>query len=285
MLDILIAAFGGGLTTGTDPVTVFGSSTTNTFTSGTERFHYNTTMHTLLFDADGNGAGAAQTLATFTNSAVLAGSDFHLFSAFVKSAQLYRKRALRAVFSASYHLPSRRESRRPSNTKKPQPNGSGPLLAPITGESAHVLDAEGAKAEVVSGHKAANPKDTKSELLETKIAEQEKAARELQSKADYGANSSIRRGWPYGASIPAIRDCQCVKSLPLSVFACSRRRPSPPKHRPDGLGLAEASRNVDRRTIGQRDHVADTRDCYQARARLVTRTKASKRAVQSYCQW
>jgi Ca2+-binding RTX toxin-like protein len=79
LIEILVSAFGGGLTTGTDPSTVFGSSTTSTFTSSTERFHYNTTTHTLLYDADGNGAGAAQTLAIFTNSAALVGSDFHLF--------------------------------------------------------------------------------------------------------------------------------------------------------------------------------------------------------------
>ena len=39
------------------------------------------------------------------------------------------------------------------------------------------------KTEVVS-LKAANPKDKKIEVLETKIGEQEKAAREFQSKAD-----------------------------------------------------------------------------------------------------
>ena len=53
----------------------------------------------------------------------------------------------------------------------------------------HLADAERAKAEVVSlkeklkALKAANPKDKKIEALETKIGEQEKAAREAQSKA------------------------------------------------------------------------------------------------------
>ena len=77
LIYILISAFGGGLTTGTAPSTVFGSSTTSTFTSGTERFHYNTTTNTLLFDADGSGAGAAQAIAVFNNAVALAGTDFN----------------------------------------------------------------------------------------------------------------------------------------------------------------------------------------------------------------
>src|SRR5258708_36660322 len=54
----------------------------------------------------------------------------------------------------------------------------------------HLADAEAAKAEVVSlkeqlkAIKAANPKDKKIEALETKIGEQEKAARDPQSKAN-----------------------------------------------------------------------------------------------------
>jgi type I restriction enzyme M protein len=54
----------------------------------------------------------------------------------------------------------------------------------------HLADAEAAKAEVVSlkeklkALKAANPKDKKIEVLETKIVEREKAARKVQSKAD-----------------------------------------------------------------------------------------------------
>jgi len=54
----------------------------------------------------------------------------------------------------------------------------------------HVAEAEAAKAEVVSlkeklkALKAINPKDKKIASLETKIGEQEKAARDLQSKAD-----------------------------------------------------------------------------------------------------
>jgi Ca2+-binding RTX toxin-like protein len=79
LVGILVSAFGGGLSTGTDPSTVFGSSATNVFSSSTERFHYNTATHTLLFDADGSGAGAAQTLAVFDASVLLAGTDLHFF--------------------------------------------------------------------------------------------------------------------------------------------------------------------------------------------------------------
>ena len=54
----------------------------------------------------------------------------------------------------------------------------------------HIADAEAVKAEVVSlkekvkALKATNSKDKKIEALETKIEEQEKAARDAQSKAD-----------------------------------------------------------------------------------------------------
>jgi Ca2+-binding RTX toxin-like protein len=74
-INILVSAFGGGLTTGTDPTTVFGSSASNTFGSASERFHYNTSTGQLLYDADGTGAGAAVTLATFTGLPTLTGTD------------------------------------------------------------------------------------------------------------------------------------------------------------------------------------------------------------------
>ena len=77
VIDILVSAFGGGLTTGTDPATVFASSANSTFGSATERFHYNTATGTLLYDADGNGAGAAVTLATFTGLPALTAADLH----------------------------------------------------------------------------------------------------------------------------------------------------------------------------------------------------------------
>ena len=53
-----------------------------------------------------------------------------------------------------------------------------------------------------------------------------------------------------------------------------------PKHRPDGLGLAEASWNVDGATIGQRHHGADTRGCHQAPAHLVIPDDGQQAAMQ-----
>ncbi len=78
-IDILVSAFGGGLTTGTDPETVFGSSIFNAFTSSTERFHFNILTSTLFYDADGDEDGsAAVTLATFgLLELTFSGSDLH----------------------------------------------------------------------------------------------------------------------------------------------------------------------------------------------------------------
>ena len=42
-----------------------------------------------------------------------------------------------------------------------------------------------------------------------------------------------------------------------------------PKHRPDGLGLAEPSGDIDGGAIGQRHHRADTRGRHQAPAHLI----------------
>ena len=79
LVDILVSAFGGGLTTGTDPESVFGSSIFNTFTSSSERFHFNILTSTLFYDADGSGSGsAAVTLATFgLLKLTFSGSDLH----------------------------------------------------------------------------------------------------------------------------------------------------------------------------------------------------------------
>ena len=59
VIDILASAFGGELVAGTDATGKFGSSTNNTFGSGTERFHFNTSTHTLYYDADGSGGGSS----------------------------------------------------------------------------------------------------------------------------------------------------------------------------------------------------------------------------------
>jgi Ca2+-binding RTX toxin-like protein len=76
-LEISVAGFGGGLTTGTDPATVFGSSGNANFTSEMERFHLDTSTDTLYFDADGSGETAtAVAIAQFPNQAVLQPSDW-----------------------------------------------------------------------------------------------------------------------------------------------------------------------------------------------------------------
>jgi len=79
----------------------------------------------------------------------------------------------------------------------------------------HVTEAEVAKAEVVSlkeklkALKAENPKDKKIGLLETKIGEREKAARDAQSKAD--------------AIDAAVFDLKAVN--PNAVVKCDSRTP------------------------------------------------------------
>jgi VCBS repeat-containing protein len=76
-LEISAAGFGGGLSTGTDPATVFGSSSDGSFTSEMERFHLDTSTDTLYFDADGSGETAtAVAIAQFPNQAVLQASDW-----------------------------------------------------------------------------------------------------------------------------------------------------------------------------------------------------------------
>lgn len=77
MLEVSATGFGGGLTAGMDPATVFGSSNDATFASATERFHFDTSSDTLYFDADGSDTGAtAVAIAQFPNNAVLQPSDW-----------------------------------------------------------------------------------------------------------------------------------------------------------------------------------------------------------------
>jgi Ca2+-binding RTX toxin-like protein len=71
-IDIALAGFGGaGLAVGTLPSSQFGSSNNDTFGSASERFHFNTSTHTLLYDSNGNAAGGTQvSLAVLENSHV-----------------------------------------------------------------------------------------------------------------------------------------------------------------------------------------------------------------------
>jgi hypothetical protein len=77
-IDILASAFGGGLTAGTDASGIFNSSANANFTSSAERFHFDTTSHTLYYDADGSGGTASVALATFDNDATVQAHNVHL---------------------------------------------------------------------------------------------------------------------------------------------------------------------------------------------------------------
>jgi Ca2+-binding RTX toxin-like protein len=60
-IDIALAGFGGaGLAVGTLPDSQFGSSNSDTFGSTSERFHFNTSTHTLLYDSNGSAGGGTQ---------------------------------------------------------------------------------------------------------------------------------------------------------------------------------------------------------------------------------
>src|SRR6059058_4348511 len=82
-------------------------------------------------------------------------------------------------------------TRKGSNVRRLYNVGAATVIAPNRKDmKPHLVDAEAAKAEVVSlkerlkATKVANSKDKKIEMLEIKIGEQEKTAREAQSKAD-----------------------------------------------------------------------------------------------------
>jgi Ca2+-binding RTX toxin-like protein len=75
-LEFSAAGFGGGLTAGMDPATVFGSSNDATFASATERFHFDSSTSTLYFDADGSDPGAPVALVQFQNNVVLRSGDW-----------------------------------------------------------------------------------------------------------------------------------------------------------------------------------------------------------------
>ncbi len=79
MIDILASAFGGGLVAGNNATAAqFGSSATDTFGSGTERFHFNTATHTLLYDSNGSAAAGTQiAIAVLENGGTIDAAHIH----------------------------------------------------------------------------------------------------------------------------------------------------------------------------------------------------------------
>jgi VCBS repeat-containing protein len=75
-IDILASAF--GLTAGSNVGTIFGASATANAATADERFHFDTSTHTLYYDSDGSGAAAAIALARLENGANLQSGDLHL---------------------------------------------------------------------------------------------------------------------------------------------------------------------------------------------------------------
>ena len=75
-IDVLAAAFG---VAGPDATGIFGSSADNTFGLPTERFHFNTATHTLLYDSNGSTAGGTQvSLAVLENGGTVDASHIHI---------------------------------------------------------------------------------------------------------------------------------------------------------------------------------------------------------------
>ena len=77
-IDVSASAFGGGLVAGNDASGIFGSSADDTFGSPTERFHLNTSTHTLLYDSNGSFAGGTQVaLAVLEHAATVDATHIH----------------------------------------------------------------------------------------------------------------------------------------------------------------------------------------------------------------
>ena len=77
-IDVSASAFGGGLVAGNDASGIFGSSANDTFGSPTERFHFNTSTHTLLYDSNGSAAGGTQVaLAVLEHAATVDATHIH----------------------------------------------------------------------------------------------------------------------------------------------------------------------------------------------------------------
>jgi Ca2+-binding RTX toxin-like protein len=78
-IDVLASAFGGGLLAGTDATGIFSADATNNFASGTERFHFNTATHTLLYDSNGSAGGGTQvTMAVLENGGQVDAQHIHM---------------------------------------------------------------------------------------------------------------------------------------------------------------------------------------------------------------
>ena len=79
LIEVLASAFGGGLVAGTDATGIFGSSATDTFGSASERFHFNTSTQTLLYDSNGSTAGGTQVaLAVLENGGTVDAAHIHM---------------------------------------------------------------------------------------------------------------------------------------------------------------------------------------------------------------
>jgi len=77
-IDVSASAFGGGLVAGNDASGIFGSSANDNFGSPTERFHFNTSTHTLLYDSNGSVAGGTQVaLAVLEHAATVDATHIH----------------------------------------------------------------------------------------------------------------------------------------------------------------------------------------------------------------
>ena len=77
-IDVSASAFGGGLVAGNDASGIFGSSASDTFGSPTERFHFNTSTHTLLYNSNGSFAGGTQVaLAVLEHAATVDATHIH----------------------------------------------------------------------------------------------------------------------------------------------------------------------------------------------------------------
>src|SRR5215510_13386043 len=84
----------------------------------------------------------------------------------------------------------------------------------------------------------------------------------------------LHRAWPASSRLRSAIFC---RSIDLARLILGARQP---KDRPDCLGLAEASGDVDGGAIGQRHHGPDTRGRHQAPAHLILPDNGQQAAMQ-----